>query len=194
MRTSTSPSAGGASSKPMEQGAGWSFGGHRLDPFRTRSGEAVVPTRQSLRTSQLDRHLQQAVRPLGRSLRRRGRRRSHDRLAHLPRRSPLPPRRLQPTQRPRPRNQHGQRRPVTNHGVKFTCRQGVNFRLPLTQNPDCVYSSLCDAAGYPVGWEVVGLNESCLVGYLSAIDVRKPPGRQGGCTTCRSSILPPNRS
>jgi hypothetical protein len=34
--------------------------------------------------------------------------------------------------RPRPPHQRGQRRPMTNPAVNFTCRQGVSFRLPLT--------------------------------------------------------------
>ena len=76
----------------------------RIHPLRTRSSEPVLPTRlQPLRTCQLDRHLQQTIRPLGRSLRRRSRRSRHDRPARPPRRSRLPPRRLLPAQRPRPR-------------------------------------------------------------------------------------------
>ena len=51
----------------------------------------------------LDRHLQQGVRPLGRSVRRRSRRRRHDRPARPPRRCRRPQRRLLPTQEPRPR-------------------------------------------------------------------------------------------
>jgi hypothetical protein len=33
-------------------------------------------------------------------------------------------------------NQRGQRRPMTNQGSKFTCREGVNFQLPLTARHD----------------------------------------------------------
>src|SRR6478609_2001568 len=48
----------------------------RLHPLRTRSGEPVLPTRRlTLRTRLPDRHQQQALRPLGRGLRRRHRRR-----------------------------------------------------------------------------------------------------------------------
>jgi hypothetical protein len=61
-------------------------------------------------------------------------RRRHDRPARPPRRSRLPPRRLLPAQRPRPRPNinNKQRGPMTNRGSKFGCRQAVGFRLPLT--------------------------------------------------------------
>jgi hypothetical protein len=36
-------------------------------------------------------------------------------------------------------------------GVKFTCRQG-SISLAVDKNADYVYSSLCDVAGYPAGW------------------------------------------
>jgi len=75
-----------------------------LHPVRSRSREPVLPTRLiPLRTRQPHRHLEQALRPLGRGIRRRRRRRSHDRPARPPRRSHLHERRQLPTQRPRPR-------------------------------------------------------------------------------------------
>ena len=47
----------------------------RLPPLRTRSREPVLPARLvALRTRQLDRHIEQELRPLGRGLRRRHRR------------------------------------------------------------------------------------------------------------------------
>jgi hypothetical protein len=99
----------------------------RLHPVRTRSGEPVLPTRlQPLRTRQHDRHLQQAVRTLGRSLRRRCRRRRHDRPARPPRRSRLPPRRLLPAQEPRPRPG------PSRHGRLRMNPELVKFHLPVT--------------------------------------------------------------
>jgi hypothetical protein len=75
--------------------------------------ESATWSRHSPRTSLDDRHLQQTIRTLGRSLRRPGRRRSHDRPGRPPRRSRLPQRRLLPTQRPRPKEHAHRQHTVT---------------------------------------------------------------------------------
>ena len=63
-------------------------------PFRARSGEPVLSARlRPLRTGQPHRHQQQALRPLGRGLRRRCGRRRHDRPARPSRRGHLAERR-----------------------------------------------------------------------------------------------------
>ena len=107
----------------------------RLHPVRARSREPVLPARQlPLRTRIAHRHLQQAVRPLGRGLRRRRGRRRHDRPPRPPRRSHRSQRRQLPAQRPRPRPRprSHQRRTMTIKGVSFQRRQGVNFGAALT--------------------------------------------------------------
>ena len=85
-----------------------------------------------LRTSLGDRHLQQTLRTVGRSLWRPRRRRSHDRPAHLPRRSRLPQRRLLPAQRPRPEERAHRQHRVTKarpgRSIFNRC-QGVNFQV-----------------------------------------------------------------
>ncbi len=56
-----------------------------------------------IRTRLPHRHLEQALRPMGRGVRRRRRRRRNDRPTRPPRRGRLPQRRQLPSQRPRPR-------------------------------------------------------------------------------------------
>ena len=111
----------------------------RLHPLRTRSREPVLPARLlPLRTRLADRHLQQALRPLGRGLRRRRRRRRDDRPPRPPRRRHHPQRRLLPPQEPRPRPHphHRGRAGLTmttqREGSIFTRRQGVHFQPSLT--------------------------------------------------------------
>jgi hypothetical protein len=88
---------------------------------------------QQIRTRQPDRHLQQSLRPLGRSLRRRRGRRRHDRPCP-PRRSHRPRRRQLPTQRPRPRprprsRQHNRRLTNKPPGGQFsTGDKGSKFK------------------------------------------------------------------
>ena len=104
----------------------------RLHPASTRSREPVLPARQlPLRTRIADRHQQQALRPLGRGLRRRRGRRRHDRPPGPPRRSRRPQRRQLPAQRPRPRPRPSghHRRPMTTRGSVFNRRQGVSFAV-----------------------------------------------------------------
>ena len=97
----------------------------RLHPVRARGREPVLPARQlPLRAGVADRHQQQALRPVGRGLRRRRRRSRHDRPPRPPRRSPLPQRRQLPAQRPRPRPLRGRHRPrLTNN------QQGGSFSV-----------------------------------------------------------------
>ena len=97
----------------------------RLHPVRGRSRQPVLPARLGpLRTRLTDRHQQQGLRPLGRGLRRRCRRRRDDRPPRPPRRGRRPQRRLLPTQRPRPRP-----RPRGHHRGTMTT-EGVRFHLP----------------------------------------------------------------
>ena len=73
-------------------------------PFEPEAANLFFPARLiPLRTGLAHRDVEQAVRSLGRGLRRRHRRRRHDRPPRPPRRRHRPQGRLLPTQRPRPR-------------------------------------------------------------------------------------------
>ena len=67
-----------------------------------------------------------AVLPLGRGLRRRDRRRRHDRPARPPRRGHRPQRRQLPPQEPRPRPHH-----THQNRQRMTAPEGVHFQPPL---------------------------------------------------------------
>src|SRR5215831_3785541 len=98
----------------------------RLHPVRTPGSEPVLPARQlPLRTRIADRHQQQGVRPLVRSLRRRHRRRRHDRPPRPPRRRHRPQRRQLPAQEPRPRPH-----PETGRRPSMTTSRRVCFQPP----------------------------------------------------------------
>ena len=90
-------------------------------PFEPGS-QPLLPARLlALRTRQPHRHLQQALRTVGRGLRRRRRRGCDDRPARPPRRSRRPQRRLLPAQEPRPR-------PSARVVNRRRMTRGVNFQ------------------------------------------------------------------
>jgi DNA replication protein DnaC len=108
-------------------------------PFEPEAANLFLPARVlPLRTSLPDRHLQQALRPLGRSVRRRRRGRRNDRQTGPPRRSHRPQRRLLPATQPRPRTRprHTRRPGLTmtkpKRGVHFHPSPGVHFQPTLT--------------------------------------------------------------
>ena len=106
-------------------------------PFEARGGQPVLPAgRVPLRAGQCHRHLQQAVRPVGRSLRRRDRGGGHDRPAGPPRRGSQPQGRQLPPQGPRPGEGANRRRSVTTRptgGSIFNRWKRVSFQASLTQ-------------------------------------------------------------
>ena len=109
----------------------------RLHPLRGRGGQPVLPAGLvPLRAGQRHRHLQQALRPLGRGVRRRRRGRRHDRPPRPPRRGRLHEGRQLPIEGPRPREGAYRRRCVTGgpgQGGQFsTGGRGSSFRAVLT--------------------------------------------------------------
>ena len=128
------PSSGStASMRPTAKGASTTSSAGWAAPRCSSSTRSATPLRGQgrqpvlriglgpLRTGVGHRHLQQALRALGRGVRRRHRRRRHDRPPGPPRRGPQPPRRQLPAQGPRSRE--GAHR----HSVSTPRQWGVNF-------------------------------------------------------------------
>jgi hypothetical protein len=130
-----------------------SAAGHRrgrLHPLRSRSSEPALPTRlRTLRTSLADRHQQQALRSLGRGVRRRRRRRRDDRPTGPPRRGHLSQGRQLPAQgpQPRPRPRGHQRRTMTDQGGQFSTSAEGQLQPPLTTSRSGVPSCVTGAGG-----------------------------------------------